>query len=115
MTVRLLLDEMYPPTLADALRDKGHDVIAVAASVELAGSDDVAVVDAVTADGRCLVTENVRDFAVLVRYTRHAGVLLVHARRWPRTRAGLHTLADALHDALSGDRLPGPDDIRWLV
>lgn len=35
MTVRLLLDEMYPPKLDDSLRDRGHDVIAVAASVEL--------------------------------------------------------------------------------
>jgi len=43
VTARLLLDEIYPPALADALRDKGHDVIAVAASVELAGSDDVTV------------------------------------------------------------------------
>lgn len=115
MTARLLLDEIYPPALADALRDKGHDVIAVAASVELAGSDDVTVLDAALADGRCLVTENVRDFAVLVRYTRHAGVLLVQSRRWPRTRAGLHALAGALYDALSGDRMPGPDDIRWLA
>lgn len=114
MIARLLLDEMYPPTLAHALRDKGHDVIAVAESAELAGGDDATVLDAATADGRCLVTENVRDFAVLVRYSRHAGVLFVHARRWPRTRAGLHTLADALHDALSADRLPGPEDIRWL-
>jgi len=79
------------------------------------GSDDVTVLDAATADGRRLVTENVRDVAVLVRYTRHAGVLLVHARRWPRTRAGLHTLVDTLHAALSGDRMPGPDDIRWLA
>lgn len=114
MIVRLLLDEMYPPTLADALRDKGHDVIAVAASAELAGSADVTVLDAATADGRCLVTENVRDFAVLVRHTSHAGVLFVHARRWPRTRAGLPVLATALHEAIAGGRVPGLDDIRWL-
>ncbi|MGH3905832.1 MAG: DUF5615 family PIN-like protein [Pseudonocardiaceae bacterium] len=76
----------------------GHDVIAVAASVELAGSADVTILDVATADGRCLVTENVRDFTVLVRHTSHGGVLFVHARRWPRTRAGLHALAAALHD-----------------
>ena len=108
VTVRLLLDEMYPPTLADALHDKGHDVLAVAASAELVGSDDATVLDVATADGRCLVTENVRDVAMLVRHTSHAGVLFVYARRWPRTRAGLHTLADALHDAVSAGRLPGP-------
>lgn len=115
MTVRLLLDEMYPPTLADALHDKGHDVIAVTASAELAGSDDATVLDVATGGGRCLVTENIRDFAMLVRHTSHAGVLFVHARRWPRTRSGLHRFADALHDAISGVRIPGHDDVRWLA
>lgn len=76
-----LLDEMYPPMLADALHDKGHDVLAIAASAELVGSDDATVLDVATGDGRCLVTENVRDFAMLVRHTSHAGVLFVHARR----------------------------------
>lgn len=115
MTVRLLLDEMYPPKLADTLRDKGHDVIAIAASVEFVGSDDATVLDIATGDGRCLVTENVRDFAMLVRHTSHGGVLFVHARRWPRTRVGLHRLADALHDAISRDRIPDRDDVRWLA
>jgi hypothetical protein len=58
--------------------------------------------------------ENVRDFAVLVRHASHAGVLFVHARRWPRTRAGPHRLADALHDAISAGRVPGVNDIRRL-
>ena len=71
MTVRLLLDEMYPPLLAAMLRDMGHDVAAVAASAELAGAADAAVLDAATTDDRCLLTENVRDFAVLARYTTH--------------------------------------------
>lgn len=59
--------------------------------------------------------ENVRDFLVLVRQTSHAGVLLVHARRWPRTRAGLPMLANALHNTISAGHLPGPGDIRWLT
>jgi len=113
--VKLLLDEMYPPTLAEALRDKGHDVIAVAASADLAGSDDATILDAATADGHCLLTENVRDLTVLGRRTNHAGVLLVHARRWPRTRAGLPALANAVHHAISAGRLPGPGEISWLT
>jgi Domain of unknown function (DUF5615) len=55
--------------LADALCDKGHDVLAVAASAELVGSDDATVLDMATGDGRCLFTESVRDFAMLVRHT----------------------------------------------
>ncbi|MGH3866586.1 MAG: hypothetical protein ACRDQ4_10705 [Pseudonocardiaceae bacterium] len=34
----------------EALRDKGHDVIAVAVSAELAGSDDATVLDVATGD-----------------------------------------------------------------
>jgi putative NADH-flavin reductase len=115
VNARLLLDERYPPALAQALRDKGHDVEAVAASAELVGADDATILDAATADRRCLVTENVRDFAVLVRHTSHPGVLFANARRWPRTVTRLNKLANALHEAISDDRLPGPDDTWWLA
>ncbi|OLF07166.1 hypothetical protein BLA60_28560 [Actinophytocola xinjiangensis] len=115
MTASLLLDEMFPHTLADTLRDKGHDVTAVLAMVELVGRDDATVLDAARAAGRCLVTENVRDFALLARYTRHAGILFVAARRWPKTRAALPRLANALHETVAAGRLPGPDDRRWLT
>lgn len=115
MTVRLLLDEMYPPALAETLRDKGNDVLAVAATAELVGRDDTAVLEAAAAAGRCVVTENVRDFAVLARYTRHAGILFVTAARWPRTRSGLPKLANALHDAISEGAVPRVNDIRWLA
>jgi predicted nuclease of predicted toxin-antitoxin system len=59
VTGRLLLDQIYPPLPADMLRDKGHDVRAVAASAELAGADDATVLSAATADDCCLLTENV--------------------------------------------------------
>ena len=114
MTARLLLDEMYPPLLAEMLRDKGHDVRAVAASAELAGADDATVLDAATADDRCLLTENVRDFAVLARYTTHAGLLLANSRRWARTRDGIGRLAASLHDVISSGALPLQGETRWL-
>jgi Domain of unknown function (DUF5615) len=114
VTRRLLLDEMYPPLLADMLRDKGHDVRAVAASAELAGADDATVLDAATADGCCLLTENVRDFAVLARYTTHAGLLLANSRRWPRSRNGIAQLAAALHDMITSGTLPRQGETRWL-
>jgi hypothetical protein len=114
VTPRLLLDEMYPPSLADVPRDMGHDVLAVAGLPALTGSDDATVLEAATAERRCLVTENVRDFAVLVRHTRHAGVVFVSSRRWQRTPKGLSRLAAALHDALSSGRIPGQDEVHWL-
>ena len=114
MTARLLLDEMYPPLLADMLRDKGHDARAVAASAELAGADDAIVLDAASADGRCLLSENVRDFAVLARYTTHAGLLFANPRRWPRARDGIARLAAVLDDMITNASLPGQGETRWL-
>lgn len=115
MIVRLLLDEMYPPILAELLREQGHDVVAVVAMPELGGVDDPVVLDAATTDDRCLVTENIRDFATLIRYTSHSGVLFVHGQRWPRTRSGIHRLAIALGKTISNGRVPGPNDIGWLI
>lgn len=114
VTRRLLLDEMYPPLLADMLRDKGHDVRAVAGSAELAGADDATVLDAATADGCCLLTENVRDFAVLARYTTHPGLLLANSRRWPHSRNGIAQLAAALDDMITSGTLPRQGETRWL-
>jgi hypothetical protein len=115
VTVRLLLDEMYPPILAEILCQQGHDVVAVVAVPELVGVDDPMVLDAASTDDRCLVTENVRDFAVLVRHTSHGGVLFIHGQRWPRTRKGIHRLATALDHTILTGRVPGPDDIGWLT
>jgi hypothetical protein len=114
VTARLLLDEMYPPLLADMLRDKGHDILAVAASTEFIGADDATVLEAAAADSRCLVTENVRDFAVLARYSTHAGLLFANSMRWPRTPEGIPRLAAVLHDMISNGNLPGEGEVRWL-
>jgi hypothetical protein len=114
VTVRLLLDETYPPKLAVILRRQGHDVIAVAAVPELVGLDDGSVLAAANAQNRCVVTENVHDFAVLVRYADHSGVLFANGRRWPRTRAGLGDLAKALDALVSEGSEPGPMEVGWL-
>ena len=65
-----------------AISECGHDVLAVAAMADLAGSPDDVVLEAASAAGRCLFTENVRDFAVLIRHIHHHGVLFVNAQRW---------------------------------
>ena len=115
MTRRLLLDEMYPPALAEVLGQHGYDALAVAALGELAGSPDAVVLEAASAAGRCLVTENVRDFALLIRHARHDGVLFVHAQRWPRTPGGIKRLAEALDRAIRAGHIPGPGETRWLA
>jgi predicted nuclease of predicted toxin-antitoxin system len=62
--MKLLLDEMYTPTIAEQLRARGHD----AASIHdpeyrmLEGEPDAEVWAAAIAEDRALVSENVQDF-----------------------------------------------------
>ncbi|MGY1592287.1 DUF5615 family PIN-like protein [Geodermatophilus sp. SYSU D00708] len=94
--MRLLLDEMYPGRLAEQLRADGHDVVAVVELPDLVGREDAEVVRWAREDGRAVVTENIVDYAHLAPGD-HAGLLLVNARRWPRSPSGLPRLGAALH------------------
>ena len=112
----VILDEMYPPALARKLRTDGHDVVAVLdVEVGLASKSDEDVLAWAARNKRCVVTENVSDFARLAQLgVPHCGLIFVSARRFPRTAAGLHRLSDALGTALSGNGLPDDEDIVWL-
>jgi hypothetical protein len=61
--LRLLLDELYAPAIAVALRARGHDVVSAhEAEPTLLAAPDEEVLAAGAAAARALVTENVRDF-----------------------------------------------------
>lgn len=61
-SARLVLDEMFSPAIAAALRDLGQDVIAVAERGELRAMSDDDVFAWATSQRRWLLTENVKDF-----------------------------------------------------
>jgi predicted nuclease of predicted toxin-antitoxin system len=87
--LKLLLDEMWPPRVAEELRARSHDVEAVAGRAELRGLDDRAVFVAAQNEGRIIVTENVADFRplaweVLSRGESHVGLIFTSNRRFPR-------------------------------
>lgn len=120
MSARLLLDEMLSPQIASELVRRGHDVVAVAADPALAGLPDEQVLEWATSQGRCLVTENVKDDEVLRRAAAaqgrtHAGLLYCAPRRFPRDRRFLGALVTALDRMIAGGQLPGPDDVGWLA
>lgn len=111
----LLLDEMYPPSLAAKLRAGGRDVVAALdVEVGLASRSDDDVLAWAARNGRCLVTENVRDFARLAPTVPHAGIVFVSAQRFPRTGTGLSRLGAALEKLLSADGLPPAGGVIWL-
>jgi predicted nuclease of predicted toxin-antitoxin system len=74
---RFLLDENMPRPLEAALRNEGHDAVAVQ-DVGLRGQPDTAVIAYATVEGRVLVTRDV-EFGNLRIYPlgSHAGVVLM--------------------------------------
>lgn len=90
--MKLLLDEMFPPAVARALRELGHDVVAVLELPDLVSATDADVFARAQSDARAVVTENVTDFMALDAGCRrrgddHAGLLFVLKEGLPRARA----------------------------
>jgi predicted nuclease of predicted toxin-antitoxin system len=117
--VRLLIDEMYSPAIAEQLRARGHDAIAVQDVAGLAGLSDVALLAWGHDDERAIATENARDFLrlhadCLRSGERHSGIVLASNAAYPRARAStLGALVNALDRLLMQvDRLD--TDVRWL-
>jgi predicted nuclease of predicted toxin-antitoxin system len=98
--VRLLLDEMYSASLAEALRSAGIEAVTVA-ELALAGRSDLDVFAAAGAEGYVLLTENVADFARigadhLTAGQHHPGVLIALSSRLSRRPAGRGALVAAV-------------------
>jgi predicted nuclease of predicted toxin-antitoxin system len=98
--LKLLLDEMYPLTLAVALRAADMDVSTVA-ELGLAGSPDPVVFAAAVARGDAVLTENVADFARIAADhvtagRHHPGVLIALSSRFSRRPAGVGALVAAV-------------------
>ena len=110
--MRLLLDEMYPATLAEQLRARGHDVVSThdADYHHLEGVPDADVFAAAIVDGRALVTENVADFRrletdALGRDAPCPRLIFTTNRQFPRGQAAtVGRLVLALDAALAEPR-----------
>lgn len=101
MNVPLLLDEMHAPAVAATLRDRGHDVQAVAEQDMLRAMPDEHLFQWAGEHGRRLVTENVKDFVPLLRHAEESGepitaVLFTSSRTFPRSRRNPGPLISAL-------------------
>lgn len=60
--MKLLLDEHFSQVIAEQLRSRGHDVVAVVERVELRERADAEVLGWAVSQGRAVVTENAGDF-----------------------------------------------------
>jgi predicted nuclease of predicted toxin-antitoxin system len=117
--VKLVVDEMYSPVLAEQLRARGHDVVAVGEVAGLAGASDAALLDWAQRHRRALVTENAADFlplhaAALQGGEPHAGIVFTSNASFPRGRAStIGALVRAL-DTLMRETPDIETDVRWL-
>lgn len=119
-TLRLLLDEMHAPAVADALRAEGHGVVSVAATSSLRGTSDEDLFGYAAAQHLVIVTENVVDFAaVAARWATegrvHAGLIFTSPRRWNRaTLAYPGNLVVVLRELLGDPPDIGASGTWWL-
>ena len=117
---RLLLDEMFSGAIAEQLRAKGHDVLAVVADLALAGLADDQILAQATAAGRALVTANTKDFMPLdARYRAasqaHTGLILVSAKTFPQDRSFTAAVTSALSALLDQSGAIQPGQVLFLT
>jgi Domain of unknown function (DUF5615) len=73
MSHALLLDEMFSDAIAQQRRSKGYDVVSVVTHPAWVGLPDDQILAYATAEGRALVTANIKDFMPLDSRYRAAG------------------------------------------
>lgn len=118
--MKLLLDEMHAPRVAEDLSASGWDVIAVAAESNLRGLPDADIMAYAAHTGRAIVTENVADFSILAnewatKGQDHAGIVFTNPNRFNRaTLAYPGNLIKALKELLTEATDTGSSWTLWL-
>jgi Domain of unknown function (DUF5615) len=115
----LLLDEMFSGAIAEHLRGKGHEVLAVVADPALVALPDEQIFARAARTGRALVTANIKDFIPLdARYRAanqaHAGLILVSAKTFPQDRSYTAAVTSALAALLDQSPRQQPGQVTFL-
>jgi predicted nuclease of predicted toxin-antitoxin system len=71
--LKLLLDEMYSRDIAAGLRERGRDVASASERDDLRSAADTVIFEAMQAEARVIVTNNVRDFMPLAQRALQSG------------------------------------------
>jgi Domain of unknown function (DUF5615) len=101
MSYPLLLDEMLSGAIAEQLRAKGHDALAVVDDPALISLPDDQILAHATTAGRALITANIKDFMPLDAQYRaagqaHAGLVLISAKTFAQDRSFTAAITSAL-------------------
>jgi predicted nuclease of predicted toxin-antitoxin system len=119
VTARLLLDEMLSGAIAEQLRSREFDVVAVVDDAELIGTADEELLDFAARQERVLVTANVADFAAIATDWRaagreHAGLIYVTNRAFPQDRSFVGAIVSSLAALGDSGTLPRPGSETFL-
>jgi predicted nuclease of predicted toxin-antitoxin system len=119
--VRLLLDEMLSPAIGRELRERGHDVLAIADHPGRVALSDPEVMTLARTERRAVVTNNLRDYrplhadAIIPGGPGHFGMIFM-PDTYRRTKADTGRIIAALEAKLT--EYPGDDDLAngecWL-
>jgi release factor glutamine methyltransferase len=104
-----MLDAMLDVAIAEELRARGWDAQALTENRQLAPLDDATLLSVLADTGRCLVTDNVADFAPLhdrfvAEGRHHAGIVFCKLPRSRQTIGQWVAALDALDAATPGTR-----------
>jgi hypothetical protein len=107
--LRLLLDEHYSREIAEQLRDRGHDAVAVKERADLIAIGDAELFTLMAAERRAILTENVGDFMPLVQGAAaageaHFGVVFTSHGSMPRSKAAIGLYVRVLDKFLAARR-----------
>jgi hypothetical protein len=110
---------MFSPAIAAGLRERGHDVIAVADRPDLRAKSDEEIFAWASAEARWLLTENVKDFRPIMLRTLPGGLpgcglLFTSSRAFSRSRKNPGPLINALHAWLTAGPPAPPVTESWL-
>jgi hypothetical protein len=119
--VKLLLAEMLSPLIAQELRSRGHDVLAVAGNRDYEGMSDPEVMTLARTEHRAIVTNNLRDFrplhheAIMPGSAGHYGMSFMPGH-YRRAKSDTGRIVAALQTVLA--QYPGENDLAngetWL-
>lgn len=107
----LLLDEMLSGAIAEQLRARDLDAVAVVENPRLIGTPDEELLAHAAAQERVVVTANVADFAAIATDWRaagraHAGLVYVTSRAFPQDRSFIGAIVSALLALQDSGSLP---------
>lgn len=119
--MKLLIDEMYDPDMAEALRALGCDVVHASERAELKSAGDEVVFSIAQTERRVIFTNNVRDFMPIVNRALQGdadfhGIVFSNDKSLPRTKSNTQTIATLLAELLNryAEDVTLPAGVHWL-